>query len=118
MYEGKGGSIPEHDFEFSRLAETGASVEMRGGCYSACTLLTVLLPKERLCFAEGAFLAFHAAWNDLKKHKLRRHLDHVSTYPIEIRQWIDRHGGLTSSRSEYWTMYDRDLWAMGYPKCK
>ena len=54
MYEGKGGSIPEHDFEFSRLAETGASVEMRGGCYSACTLLTSYFPKERLCFGEGA----------------------------------------------------------------
>ena len=53
MYEGKGGSIPEHDFKFSRLAETGASVEMRGGCYSACTLLTSYFPKERLCFGDG-----------------------------------------------------------------
>jgi hypothetical protein len=77
MYEGKGASIPEHDFECSRLAETGASVEMRGGCYSACTLLTSYFPKERLCFGEGAFLAFHAAWNDLKKHKLRRVCDHA-----------------------------------------
>jgi len=54
MYEGKGASIPEHDFDCSRLAETGASVEMRGGCYSACTLLTSYFPKERLCFGEGA----------------------------------------------------------------
>jgi hypothetical protein len=41
------------------------------------------------------------------------------SYPIEIRQWIDRHGGWQKLRVlEYWTMYDRDLGAMGYPKCK
>ena len=36
-----------------------------------------------------------------------------------IRQWIDDNGGWQNlPLNGYWTMYDRELWAMGYPKCK
>jgi hypothetical protein len=39
-------------------------------------------------------------------------------YPVEIRGWIDRNGGVGQLPLHgFWTMYDRDLWAIGYPKC-
>jgi hypothetical protein len=39
--------------------------------------------------------------------------------PVEIRDWIDRHGGYENMPLHgYWTMYDHELWAMGYPKCQ
>jgi hypothetical protein len=41
------------------------------------------------------------------------------TYPAEIRHWIDNHGGPYKMTVEiYWTMYHRELWAIGYPRCK
>ena len=43
----------------------------------------------------------------------------VTAYPVEIRRWIEVNGGHDKlPRDGYWTMYDRDLWAMGYPRCK
>ena len=41
-----------------------------------------------------------------------------STYPEPIRDWIDSHGGWQKlPLNGFWTMYDRELWAAGYPKC-
>ena len=78
---------------------------------------------ERLCFAEGAFLAFHAAQTNEEHPQRHQHATTLMylTYPTPIRAWIDRHGGadkLPGPGLSYWTMYDRDLWAMGYPRCK
>jgi hypothetical protein len=39
--------------------------------------------------------------------------------PPEIKRWIEANGGYEKLTVEsYWTMYDRELWAMGYPKCR
>jgi hypothetical protein len=41
------------------------------------------------------------------------------SYPPEVRRWIDAHGGYEKFPLHgCWTLYDRELWAMGYPKCK
>ena len=118
---GLGGNVGEHQSRFWVIKQQGANVEMRGGCWSACTLITSFIPKERLCFAPGAFLAFHAArtpgpdWQPMPGTTMAIY----RTYPAEIQNWIDRHGGPAKMTVEtYWTMYDRDLWAMGYPRCK
>jgi hypothetical protein len=120
MNGGKGGLISEHYTRFWALKQQGASVEMRAGCWSACTLITSLIPKERLCFAEGSFLAFHSARGpDSTAPQLQSTLQMYASYPAEIRQWIDRNGGPYKMTVEtYWTLYAPDLWAMGYPKCK
>jgi hypothetical protein len=119
---GKGGSIPEHISRFGTLGRSGAPVEMHGGCYSACTLITAHVPKERLCFAPGAFLAFHAAtWTPKPPHQIAPAAtrDMYLSYPAEVQQWIDARGGYDKLTVEsYWTMYDRELWAIGYPKCR
>lgn len=120
MNGGRGGLIAEHHVRFWALKRQGAAVEMRGPCWSACTLITSYIPKERLCFAEGSFLAFHSARApDSVRPALQSTLEMYVSYPAEIRHWIDRNGGPYKMTVEtFWTMYDRDLWAIGYPRCK
>jgi hypothetical protein len=96
-------------------------VEMRGGCMSACTLITGFVPKEWLCFAPGAFLAFHATRTAeaYPRRSLTSTWQMYAAYPPEIKHWIDARGGPNNLPMEaWWTMSDRDLWAIGYPKCK
>jgi hypothetical protein len=121
MYSGMGGSIIEHKSRFWDLERSGAAVEMRSGCWSACTLITSYLPKDRLCFAPGAFLAFHAAFEDpnIRQRSERATRVMFDSYPREIKRWIEANGGYEKLTVEsYWTMYDRELWAFGYPKCR
>jgi hypothetical protein len=96
MNGGMGGLIGEHTTRFWALGQTGAPVEMRGGCWSACTMITGFVPKERLCFAPGAFLAFHAARTAEPPYRLNSAgtWTMYASYPAEIRQWIDHHGGV------------------------
>lgn len=116
---GAGGSIREHNVRFKGYRDAGAMIELRGPCYSACTLVTAYVGKDKLCIGEGAFFAFHAArYADARLATA----DTAVMYwqqPVEIRAWIDRHGGHDKlPLNGFWTMYDRDLWAMGYPKCR
>ena len=118
---GMGGLVREHQLRFATLASTARQVEMRGGCWSACTLITSYIPKERLCFGEGSFLAFHSAKTIEaypRPHPSGTYIMYAS-YPPEIRRWIDDHGGIDKLTVEtFWTMYDRDLWAVGYARCQ
>lgn len=119
MHGGRGGWIAEHKFRFGLLKQNNATVEMRGGCWSACTLITSFIPKERLCFAAGSFLAFHSAVSADHRPELHSTVLMYISYPAEIRDWIDRNGGPTKMTVEtYWTMRDHELWAIGYPRCK
>ena len=116
---GQGGRVDEHISQFAIYRNTGANVEVRGPCYSACTMLTTYIEREKLCIAPGAFMAFHAG-----RGLERRNYAEVETrfyytnLPQHIRDWIDRQGGWQKlPLNGFWTLYDRDLWAMGYPKC-
>ena len=94
-------------------------MEIRGPCYSACTLITAYVTKAKLCIAEGAFFAFHAV-RSAERHELMPAETAFAYWqqPLEIREWIDRHGGYDKLPLDgFWTMYDRELWAIGYPKC-
>jgi hypothetical protein len=37
-----------------------------GSCYSACTLVTALVPRDKICITERAMLGFHAGWFENK----------------------------------------------------
>ena len=94
-------------------------VEVRGPCYSACTLVLAYVERT-ICIAEGAFMAFHAVRS--KETGARMDWDTGLAYrgmPPVIRMWIDDNGGHENlPLNGYWTLYDRQLWAMGYPKCQ
>jgi hypothetical protein len=117
---GNGGLISEHQRRYADYRLIGTPVELRGPCYSACTVVLSYIDRQNLCIAEGAFMGFHAARTSLDGpiHGGAT-LAMYDAYPSDIRAWIDRNGGVGKlPRDGYWTMYDRELWAMGYPKCQ
>jgi hypothetical protein len=116
---GRGGLLHEHISRFAGYRNKKSKVEIRGPCLSACTLVLAYVSKADLCIGAGAFLAFHAV-RDLAAHKILPAETGVMYYqqPEDIRAWIDRNGGWQKLPLDgFWTMYDRELWAMGYPRC-
>ena len=117
MNGGMGGHIGEHMWRFSKLR--GATVEMRGPCWSACTLITGYIAKEKLCFAAGSFLAFHAAQTVDHRPSINDTWMMYWAVPVQIQNWLDANGGpLKMTINNYWFLRDVDLWEMGYPRCK
>jgi hypothetical protein len=116
---GGGGLVDEHNGRFYNYRNAGNEVEIRGACYSACTLVAAYIGKDKLCFAPDAFLAFHAV-RSLKGEDLPLATGvFYSQMPPDIRSWIDRTGGWQNLPLDgFWYLRDRELWEMGYPRCK
>jgi hypothetical protein len=117
LYDEKGGGIYEHHARFQALANSGNQVEIRGRCQSACTLIVAHIPRDRLCFGERGFLAFHSARTDAGVALPDATRDMFNTYPQEIRDWILARGGPEKMTSQYWILSPSELWAMGYRRC-
>jgi hypothetical protein len=121
MTLGNGGWIDEHRMLFEGYRRSGTRVELRGPCYSACTMITAYVAKDKLCIAPGTFFAFHAARAGEGNSQQLVPETTAQMYrmqPPEIRNWIDHNGGHDKLPLHgFWTMYDRELWAMGYPQC-
>ena len=107
---------------FLRLFETvrasGERVVIDGPCLSACTLVLMSLPRSRICVTPRAIFGFHAATS---RDFLGRHVHEaeatgavLAAYPPRVRQWIARHGGLSSRML---LLRGSELAAM-YPRCR
>ena len=117
-----GGIIGEHVKRWQGLAQSGADVEIRGPCFSACTLIVAYVPKQRLCFGDYASLNFHHAASTLSTTDAEAATYYMfSLYPREIREWINKQGGaeyLPMPFIGWWTLEAEELWEMGYRKCE
>ena len=84
---------------FSAGRDSNEQVIIDGTCSSACTLVLGLVPTRRICVTRNAVFGFHAAWRPgflglpVINGPATRTL--WSLYPMPIRQWIARNGGLT-----------------------
>jgi len=116
---GRGGRLDEHTLRFADYRRNRTKVEIRGPCYSACTIVLSYVDPADLCIAPGAFMAFHAVRSAERREYMRAETEFLYTnYPLPIRQWIDRTGGWQNLPLDGdWPMSDRELWAMGYPRC-
>lgn len=93
-----GGRIGVYWSRDMALRNSGQDVVIDGKCYSACTMVLGIVPQDRICVTAKAVLGFHAAWrpgflgfqtiNDPATRTL------WNLYPIPIRRWIARNGGL------------------------
>jgi hypothetical protein len=93
-----GGPIGEYLMMFAAMRDSGERVMIDGSCFSACTLVTALIPRDRVCVTERARLGFHAGWFQ------NRAGDQVPSptgtgvlyamYPPVIKRWIASQGGL------------------------
>jgi hypothetical protein len=122
-----GGVIAEHVKRWQDLASSGADVEIRGPCFSACTLVVGYIPKERLCFGDYASLQFHRTRDpayapglpeSVSGHALSSSLWAFSQYPRDIQNWLTARGGVASMTLEFWELDAPELWAMGYRRCE
>jgi hypothetical protein len=95
-----GGEIGPYLDLFMLVNASGRRVVIDGPCYSACTLVLSVVPRERICVTRRAVLGFHAA-SSLDASG-RRTLEPeasvavLNAYPPAIRRWIRKHGGLSS----------------------
>ena len=94
----EGGNIGAYYSRFTALRDSGDDVVIDGACSSACTMVLGIVPHDRICVTPRAKLGFHAAWRwgfpgvEVINQPATRTLWNL--YPIAIRQWIARHGGL------------------------
>ena len=120
-YDG-GGVIYEYEARWRELGIQGGSVEIRGLCESACTLITAYVPKDRICFGPLAALNFHMARASKTDNTpdLSASQQMLESYPADIQSWINWKGGLglmPRVPREYWSLGAKQLWAMGYKRC-
>lgn len=95
-----GGEVAAYVHKYQEIRDSGQRIVIDGPCLSACTLLTGIVPRNRVCVTSRAVLGFHAAsyYDDTSRELVptragSRLVMHM--YPPEIRRWIERHGGLT-----------------------
>jgi hypothetical protein len=118
LYLEPGGIIHEQMRRWRQLGQSDADVEIRGPCFSACTLLMAAVPKERLCFGDYASLQFHLATDLEGRAAIPASTWMLMSYPRDIRDWLIARGGVGRM-----TVYDflvleaPELWGMGYRKC-
>jgi len=95
-----GGEVYSYIRKFHQIRDSGQRVVIDGPCLSACTLLTGIVPRNRVCVTARAELGFHAAsyYDDVSRTLVptrRGSRIVMRLYPADIRSWINRHGGLT-----------------------
>jgi hypothetical protein len=95
-----GGEVSAYLHRFHQVRASGQRVVIDGPCLSACTLLTGIIPRDRICVTARATLGFHAAsyYDDATRSLVPTRAGSrlvMRLYPPAIRHWIDAHGGLT-----------------------
>jgi hypothetical protein len=113
-----GGQVGPFIELFDKVRQSGERVVIDGPCLSACTLVLMTVPSERICVTRRAVLGFHAARSMDRRGRLYAEPDASKAvheaYPEPIRNWISRHGGLTSRML---LLRGRELAAI-YPRCR
>ena len=102
---------------FDRVRQSGERVVIDGPCLSACTLVLMTVPSERICVTKRAVLGFHAARSIDRRGRIYAEPEASravqEAYPEPVRHWISRRGGLTS---RLLLLRGRELAAI-YPRC-
>jgi len=114
-----GGEVASYLHKYQQIRDSGQRVVIDGPCLSACTLLTGIIPRDRVCVTHRAMLGFHAAsyYDDVSRSLVPTRAGSrlvMSYYPPQIRRWIERHGGLTPRLVQ---LRGRDLAAL-YHTCR
>src|SRR6185312_7559599 len=95
-----GGQVGPFIDLFDQVRESGERVVIDGPCLSACTLVLSLVPRDRICVTRRAILGFHAARSIDRRGRTYAEPEAsqlvLEAYPGPVREWIIRHGGLTS----------------------
>jgi hypothetical protein len=111
-----GGLVDEYKARYTAIRDRGERVVIDGICNSACTLVLGIVPLNRICVTPRASLGFHQAYYDkrftmgMKVTSYAGTADLMSYYPETVKDWISRHGGLTTDMKK--VKNGSDLWAI------
>ena len=112
-----GGQVGPFIALFDRVNASGERVVIDGPCLSACTLVLMMVPTERICVTRRAVLGFHAARSMDARGRLYAEPEAsaavLDAYPLPVRDWIRRRGGLSA---RVLLLRGRELAAI-YPVC-
>jgi hypothetical protein len=118
ILQSPGGSVGPFLDLFEKVRQSGERVVIDGPCLSACTLVLSVVPDERICVTKRAVLGFHAARSIDRRGRSYAEPEAselvLAAYPAPVRDWISRHGGLTS---RLLVLRGRALAAI-YPRCR
>ncbi|MFK4651277.1 hypothetical protein ABIF97_001211 [Bradyrhizobium japonicum] len=118
IIQSPGGEVGPFLDLFEQVRESGERVVIDGPCLSACTLVLSIVPGERICVTKRAVLGFHAARSVDRRGRFYAEPEAsdavLQAYPGPVRDWIRRHGGLSS---RLLLLKGRDLAAI-YPRCR
>jgi hypothetical protein len=113
-----GGEVGAFVELFDRVRQSGERVVIDGPCLSACTLVLMTIPEDRICVTRRAVLGFHAARSIDRRGRMYAEPEASraveAAYPAPVRNWIARRGGLTS---RLLLLRGRELAAI-YPRCR
>lgn len=113
-----GGPLGDYILMFRDVRNSGENVVIDGRCFSACTILTGLIPRNRICVTSRAMLGFHAARGPDAQGRLTTNRAATrmmySFYPAPIKDWVQLNGGLGS---ETIVLSGKDL-AKYYSACR
>jgi len=102
---------------FDKVRESGERIVIDGPCLSACTLVLMTVPNDRICVTRRAVFGFHAARSMDRRGRTYAEPEASravqDAYPAPVREWISRRGGLTSRML---LLRGRELAAI-YPRC-
>ena len=120
IYHDPGGYLHILEDGWRKLVESGDNVEVRGPCYSGCTMIMAYVPRERICFDKNASLNFHLPQVDNRESALVGGRYMLNKYPDDIRLWLHERGGIEAMphKDGWWILWANDLWAMGYQRCE
>lgn len=118
IIQSPGGQVGPFLDLFETVRDSGERVVIDGPCLSACTLVLSIVPDERICVTKRAVLGFHAARSVDRRGRFYAEPEAsdvvLQAYPGPVRDWISRHGGLTS---RLLVLKGRDLAAI-YRRCR
>lgn len=113
-----GGEVGSYLQLFASVRQSGERVIIDGPCLSACTLVLSMVPEDRICITRRALLGFHAARRVDEQGQIYAAPGETrllaATYPEQVRNWIERKGGLTEKPI---FLSSRQLAAF-YPRCR
>jgi hypothetical protein len=113
-----GGQVGPFIDLFDQVRASGERVVIDGPCLSACTLVLSVVPHDRICVTQRAIFGFHAARSVDRRGRTYAEPEAsqlvLEAYPDLVRNWIIRHGGLTS---HLLLLRGRELAAM-YRRCR
>jgi hypothetical protein len=113
-----GGPVGGYMQRYASIRNSGEDVVIDGRCFSACTLVLALVPRERICLTRNAVFGFHAAltWQEWRHPGAGNAGTRVlwELYPESVRKLIAQKGGL-SDRMIY---LDASELGKSFSRCK